>query len=365
MMNFRPTRSIASIFLMVALIFTLNSQTIPPVSAIPMVLESDIMTTGGGTNFTVAYTRESDTWSANTTNTFKLSIDVIEFGLDTISLNSVWFGYRFRNENVGFNYESWSNAIGRVSPLQPYWEDRVSLDPSKVNNTPSVIKMTIALKFVENFISVSDEEWSMQWSDVVTIILDPNASAIEITDPPMFYTDTITETVTETSVTTELDPNEWVAPYLQQYPHDMIIDINQTTGKAVQYEIQWIISGSGTTGNWGSVTLDGNPAWMIEGAWTSGVPIIIDGAGAGLDKGYHTYTLVASDERGFSIHHEVYVSVLNITGFANDNPEIVASLSNEYGGVPPQIAPLLLYPEILGIVGLVLIYKNVGTRFNN
>ena len=358
----RDTRSIIKIFLItgIILLMVVNNPALTPTSAVPIVLESDILTTNGGTNFTVAYTRESDTWSYNESNEFKLSIDVIDFGSDVINLNTVWFGYRFRNETTGFNYESWSKAIGRASPLQPYWEDRVSLNPSAVSNVPSQVKMTIALKFIENFISVSDEEWSMVWSDVITINLVSDIAGIVVTDPIVFITNTVTATETVTEVT------EWITPFMDTYPHDMVVDINQTTGKALPYNITWTIYGDNkSVNNWGNVTLDDNPAWVIAGAWESGVPIVINGAGVGLNKGYHTYTLRAFDDRAFNVHHEVYVSVLNITGFAIDNPVLVASLSNEYGEVPPQIAPFPFTYSLLGISFLTFMYKTKKPKSYN
>ena len=345
---------------MLLLVVIFSNSNIQNTTAIPLVLESDILTTNGGTNFTVAYTRESDIWSANATNTFKLSIDVIEFGLDTISLNTVWFGYRFRNETTDFTYESWSSAIGRVSPLSPYWEDRVSLDPSKVDNPPSILKLTLALKFVENFVSKSDEEWSMMWSDVVIITLDPSATAIEITDPlPVIIVSyTETETITETVVTNDTIRQTWETPYFTTYPHDQVIDINQTNGKALPYNLTWVIQGTSDYGNWGNVTLDHNPLWVVEGAWNVGVPIVISGQGQGLVKGYHTYTLIAEDRRGFSITHEIYVNVVNMTGFAIDNPEIVASLSNEYGGASPNLPiPFSTYTMVFSIGVMIIITK--------
>ena len=197
----------------------------------------------------------------------------------------------------------------------------------------------------------------MMWGDVVTITLDPNAPAVEVTDPLMFITNTVTETITSVSETTITNTDIWETPFLEIYPHDLIIDIDPDTGKAYPYNLTWVIFGSSYEGNWGSVTLDGNPLWVIEGPWISEVPIVIQAQGPGLNKGFHTYELNAYDQKGYTITHEVYVSVLNMTGFIADNPDIVSSLSEEYGGVPPQIAPFPYFYSIIGLGAIVLRYR--------
>lgn len=366
--SMKQYRAIITILCLALLIISLANNPITT-NAIYMVLESDILTTNGGTNYTVSYVRENDTWSAIAPNEFKFTIDVIAFSSDTLSLNAIQFGYRFRNEALGWNYESWSQSTGKVTPLTPFWEDRVSLDPTIKGDTPSQLSMSMGLRFVENLQSTSDKPHSIQWSDIIIITLSDTAPAISITDPVIFhtisYTETITATQTETMTVTNYNESigRYHTPYLTEYPHDFYVDINQTDGLGYPYNVSWTIYGgrSDGFGNYGNITLDNNPNWSVNGSWSAGITQTINAPTPGRIKGVHTYKMMAWDISNNIISHEIYVWVVNGTGFYLDDPERASSLFSEYSdNLPPDFPISFNFGYSLsGIAIIILIYRKI------